>query len=88
MEFVALKFTLPAGTVFDEAVVIPCATLRPETVFGATNPADMLVIDGKPGRYLYDEGPGRWIFETGDFCRNHCANLRLSFITGMPLRLL
>ncbi|MEA3136562.1 MAG: leucyl-tRNA synthetase [Thermoplasmata archaeon] len=37
LEFVALKFQLPAGTVFDEPVVLPCATLRPETVFGATN---------------------------------------------------
>jgi leucyl-tRNA synthetase len=37
LEFLALKFQLPAGTVFDEPVVLPCATLRPETVFGATN---------------------------------------------------
>ncbi len=37
LEFLALKFTLPAGTVFDEPVILPCATLRPETVFGATN---------------------------------------------------
>jgi leucyl-tRNA synthetase len=37
LEFVALKFVLPAGTVHEEAVVLPCATLRPETVFGATN---------------------------------------------------
>jgi leucyl-tRNA synthetase len=37
MEFVALKFQLPAGTVFDEPVILPCATLRPETVYGATN---------------------------------------------------
>ncbi|HUR24696.1 MAG TPA: leucine--tRNA ligase [Candidatus Thermoplasmatota archaeon] len=37
LEFVALKFQLPAGTVFDEPVILPCATLRPETVFGATN---------------------------------------------------
>src|SRR5688572_17549800 len=37
LEFVALKFRLPAGTVADTEVVIPCATLRPETVFGATN---------------------------------------------------
>lgn len=36
-EFTVLKFSLPAGTVFDEAVVLPCATLRPETVYGCTN---------------------------------------------------
>jgi hypothetical protein len=58
-----------------------------QTVFGATNPADMLVIDGKPGRYVYDKEAAKWIFEEGDFCRNHCANLRLSFVTGRPLRL-
>jgi leucyl-tRNA synthetase len=37
LEFVALKFRLPAGTVHAEPVVLPCATLRPETVFGCTN---------------------------------------------------
>lgn len=37
LEFVAMKFQLPAGTVFDEPVILPCATLRPETVFGCTN---------------------------------------------------
>jgi leucyl-tRNA synthetase len=36
-EFVALKFKLPAGTIHEEAVILPCATLRPETVYGATN---------------------------------------------------
>ncbi|HLF16270.1 MAG TPA: leucine--tRNA ligase [Candidatus Thermoplasmatota archaeon] len=37
LEYVVLKFTLPPGTVHEERVVLPCATLRPETVFGATN---------------------------------------------------
>ncbi|MEA3202542.1 MAG: leucyl-tRNA synthetase, partial [Thermoplasmata archaeon] len=37
LEFVALKFRLPAGTVHAEPVVLPCATLRPETVYGCTN---------------------------------------------------
>lgn len=36
-EFVVLKFTLPRATVHEERVVLPCATLRPETVYGATN---------------------------------------------------
>ncbi len=49
-----------------------------QTVFGATNPADMLVIDGKPGRYRHEGGA--WIFEAGDFCRNHLANLRLEYV--------
>ncbi|HUR61342.1 MAG TPA: leucine--tRNA ligase [Candidatus Thermoplasmatota archaeon] len=37
LEFVALRFTLPAGTVHAEPVILPCATLRPETVYGCTN---------------------------------------------------
>ncbi|MGB1586390.1 MAG: leucine--tRNA ligase [Thermoplasmatota archaeon] len=41
-EFVALKFTIPAGDIVDtddnfDAIVLPCATLRPETLFGVTN---------------------------------------------------
>jgi leucyl-tRNA synthetase len=37
LEFTVLKFRLPKATVHDEEVVLPCATLRPETVYGATN---------------------------------------------------
>lgn len=37
LEFTVLKFRLPAGVVHEEPVIVPCATLRPETVFGCTN---------------------------------------------------
>lgn len=37
LEFTALKFRLPAASIHEEPVILPCATLRPETVFGATN---------------------------------------------------
>src|SRR5688572_8574864 len=37
LEFTVLKFRLPKATVHEEEVVLPCATLRPETVYGATN---------------------------------------------------
>lgn len=37
LEFVAMRFTLPAGTLAPEPVVVPCATLRPETIYGVTN---------------------------------------------------
>ncbi|MEA3191201.1 MAG: leucyl-tRNA synthetase [Thermoplasmata archaeon] len=37
LEYVALKFTLPRNVVHEERVVLPCATLRPETVYGCTN---------------------------------------------------
>lgn len=36
-EFTCLKFTLAAGGVFDEPVILGCGTLRPETVYGCTN---------------------------------------------------
>lgn len=36
-EFVTLKFRLPAGVCAPEPCVLPCATLRPETVYGCTN---------------------------------------------------
>jgi leucyl-tRNA synthetase len=37
LEFMALRFTLPAAAIDNEPVVLPCATLRPETVYGCTN---------------------------------------------------
>jgi leucyl-tRNA synthetase len=37
MEFVALRFELAAGKLGPEKVILPCATLRPETVYGCTN---------------------------------------------------
>ncbi len=37
LEYTVLKFTLPAGVIHDEEVIVPCATLRPETVYGCTN---------------------------------------------------
>lgn len=41
-EFVALKFAIPAGELVDtdddyDSIILPCATLRPETIFGVTN---------------------------------------------------
>jgi leucyl-tRNA synthetase len=37
LEFVALRFELPAGVLDAQKVILPCATLRPETVYGCTN---------------------------------------------------
>lgn len=37
LEYTVLKFVLPRGVVRDERIIIPCATLRPETVYGCTN---------------------------------------------------
>jgi hypothetical protein len=45
--------------------------------FGQSDPYQMLV-DDKPGRYV--KRSGEWQFEEGDFNRNQCHNLRLSFV--------
>lgn len=42
--------------------------------FGQSDPHQM-IIDGKPGRYLYSDG--EWIFEAGNFNDNESFNLRL-----------
>jgi hypothetical protein len=55
------------------------------TVFGATTPVDQLRVNGKPGRYLYRETTDEWVFEEGDFSRNACSNLRLSYLLGTIL---
>jgi len=57
-----------------------------QTVFGASTPADQLRVDGKPGRYLYDEQTDRWVFEEGDFCRNECANARVEYLIHKILK--
>ncbi|MCD4655506.1 hypothetical protein K8T06_16420 [bacterium] len=49
-----------------------------QTQFGATNPAEKLVINGCAGRYLLRDG--NWVFEEGEFCQNHLTNLRLKHI--------
>lgn len=41
-EFLALRFSIPTGDIVDtdddfDRIVLPCATLRPETVYGVTN---------------------------------------------------
>jgi len=45
--------------------------------FAATVESQMY-IDGKPGRYLYDDSDGEWRFEEGIFCRNSCCDLRVT----------
>ena len=49
-----------------------------QTVFGASTPKEMLMIDGVEGRYIYDNG--QWVFEPGDFSSNQCCNLRVNHV--------
>jgi hypothetical protein len=57
-----------------------------QTVFGCTTPVDQLRVNGKPGRYVYDAGGDRWIFEEGEFCRNACANCRIEYLIRAILK--
>ncbi len=51
-----------------------------QAFFGQSDPYQM-VIDGIPGRYLYNKE--QWIFEPGDFNRNKSYNLRLNHVFKM-----
>lgn len=46
------------------------------TIFGTNRPYEMLV-NGKPGRYLYGHDANLWHFEDGIFCQNASCNLRV-----------
>jgi hypothetical protein len=48
-----------------------------QSVFGTALPYEMMV-NGVPGRYLYDGATGAWRFEEGIFCQNGCCNLRVA----------
>ncbi len=48
-----------------------------QCIFGQSDPYQML-IDGEPGRYTFVTG--KWIFESGDFAKNACYNLRIEYI--------
>jgi len=50
-----------------------------QTLFGQQRDYQM-IINGEPGRYLYNHDQDSWYFEKGDFCRNKCCNLRVQDI--------
>lgn len=46
-----------------------------------------MVLNGYPGRYLYDASGDRWLFEKGTFCENKGSNLRLqALLAGLGHR--
>lgn len=49
-----------------------------QTVFGCTTPAIQMKVNDIEGRYLWNSG--QWVFEEGDFCRNHMCNLRIEYV--------
>lgn len=48
-----------------------------QCIFGQSDPYQML-IDGEPGRYTFVND--KWVFESGDFAKNACYNLRIEYI--------
>jgi hypothetical protein len=53
-----------------------------QSLFGSKRPYQML-LNGKAGRYLFDDNSKAWHFEEGDFCRNLCWNLRVQTLLEM-----
>jgi glutathione synthase/RimK-type ligase-like ATP-grasp enzyme len=50
-----------------------------QSIFGSYLPYQMLVNE-KPGRYIYEPSIGQWIFEEGIFCQNGSCNLRVKVL--------
>jgi len=51
-----------------------------QSLFGDTVSHRKLVIDGKPGRYIYNKQNKTWLFEEGIFDQNICCNLRVEHV--------
>jgi hypothetical protein len=49
------------------------------TVFGQST-REQMRVEGRPGRYLFDDRRNAWVFEEGDFARNACSNLRVEYV--------
>lgn len=48
-----------------------------QTYFGIQDNHEMCIVDGQPGRMLYDARRGVWRFEPGSFCQNFLYNQRV-----------
>jgi hypothetical protein len=51
-----------------------------QAVFGASHSVDQMRKDGIPGRFVQKAGSSEWVFESGDFARNACANERIRYL--------
>ena len=54
-----------------------------QAVFGWDPWEYQMVVNGKPGRYVYDVLKGHWNFEEGIFSENACCNLRVEYVLKM-----
>ncbi|MCK4752009.1 MAG: hypothetical protein KAS75_01085 [Planctomycetes bacterium] len=54
-----------------------------QSLFGDTVEHRKLIIDGKPGRYLYNKAKKSWEFQEGIFDQNVCCNLRVEYVIKM-----
>ncbi len=54
-----------------------------QSLFGDTVKHRKLMIDGKPGRYIYDQSNDEWVFQEGIFDQNICCNLRVEHVIKM-----
>lgn len=50
------------------------------TVFGRDPWDHQMEVDGKPGRYVYDQAAGTWAFQEGIYTQNSCCNLRVGYV--------
>ncbi|MCK4792147.1 MAG: hypothetical protein KAV87_50930 [Desulfobacteraceae bacterium] len=48
-----------------------------QTVFEMATPVEMCLVEGKPGRMIYDETKKACEFQPGAFCQNKLCNLRV-----------
>jgi len=54
-----------------------------QTVFGRDPWDHQMEVNGKPGRYVYDQSDRQWSFEEGIFTENACCNLRVECLLEM-----
>ena len=53
-----------------------------QSMFGMSRP-EMCVVDEKPGRMVFQRDSDSWVFESGEFCRNHLCNLRVQTLLAL-----
>jgi hypothetical protein len=53
-----------------------------QSMWGMSRP-EMCVVDGEAGRMVLQPDSYSWVFEKGDFCRNHLCNLRVQTLLGL-----